>query len=137
LQIKSGILRIRGLCCWLDDIERNTEKEVVICRLIEEVKDGMYEGSCSVEGRGILILFLATTPPDHRGHWPEPGMDRICLVIEGNGEGTQEFKRVGLCRLPEWTWKEVFWAPRMVILTSSTATSKITVSAIFIHLLSC
>jgi hypothetical protein len=116
LQLKSGILRIRGLCCSLDDVERNTENEVAIRRLIEEVKDGMDEGSCSVEGRGILILCLATTPIDHRGHWPESGMDRICLVIEGNGEGTQKFKRVGLCGLEEWTWKEVFWAPRTVVI---------------------
>jgi hypothetical protein len=112
LQVKSGILRVRGLCCSLDDIEQNTK----IRRLIEDVKECMDEGPCSVEGRGIVLLCLGTTPLDYTPHWPVPDIDRVCLIIKGNGEGTQEFKRVGLCQLKEWIWKEVFWAPQTVTI---------------------
>jgi hypothetical protein len=115
LQVKSGILRVRGLCCSLDDIERNTEESVSINQLIKNVKDGMDEGSGSVEGRGIVLLVLATTPYNYASYYAA-GTHRICIIIEGNGEGTQEFKRVGLCWLQEWIWETVFWAPRTVLI---------------------
>jgi hypothetical protein len=74
----------------------------------------MDEGSCSVEGRGIVLLVLATTPDHYESY--EVGAHQICLIIEGNGEGTQEFKRSGLCWLPGRVWKTVFWAPRTVTI---------------------
>jgi hypothetical protein len=84
--------------------------------LITSVQDGRDEGSYSFEGRGIVLLVLAKIPRHYASNYEPLGLDRICLVIEGNGEGTQEFKQVGLCRLQEWIWNEVFWAPRTVII---------------------